>query len=72
MASTNSRQGAYGALYRYIVHYRDLDPGCPVFTQYYWAYDYEHAKEQFLNDGDNGWLILSITKERDTQAYRSY
>lgn len=48
---------------RYVISYRDQDPGCPVFRAVWRAYSAEHAEERFWesSDGDDGWQILSVT-----------
>jgi len=51
-------------MHKYRIKYRDLDPGCPVFTMHVKAYDRGHAEELFWDSdsGDDGWLIVSIKK----------
>jgi hypothetical protein len=52
---------------RYRIEYKDIDPGCPVFTMTVQAYDTEHAELIFWGE-DGGlpddweWEIVSIKR----------
>ena len=61
-----TKQGRYGTLYRFRIVYRDQhDPASPDFDWYTWAYDPNHAEDNFLDSDDEGWRILSINRVRE-------
>jgi ribosomal protein L20A (L18A) len=49
---------------KYVITYKDLDPGCPDFRIVIRAFSEDHAVEKFYADGDD-WDIVSIRRERD-------
>jgi hypothetical protein len=58
-----TKAGRYGTLYRYRATYTDpLDPGNPVGTWGCWAYNPDHAREQFAGVGDEGFQILKLQR----------
>jgi ribosomal protein L20A (L18A) len=48
---------------KYVITYKDLDPGCPDFRTVIRAFSEDHAVEKFYVDGDD-WDIVSIRRER--------
>lgn len=60
---------------RFIVRYTDEnDSGCPVMEWRCFAYDFEHAREKFIESdfdefGDwTGWNVLSVDRPRDASG----
>jgi hypothetical protein len=49
---------------RYRIHYRDLDPACPVFRCIVKAYSREHAREVFFDTDpdDPDWKIIKVER----------
>lgn len=65
-ATTTTKPGLYGTLYLFKITYTDDSPepnGFGEATCKLWAYDYEHARERFVDSDDEGWRILNIKKE---------
>ena len=61
-------------LSRYVIQYRDPDPGAPVFTWECRAYSHEDAKEQFrydctLDNWDDA-IIVSCRSWSQWERYR--
>jgi hypothetical protein len=44
---------------KYVITYKDPDPGCPNFRCVIKAYSEEHAIDKFFADDDH-WQIISI------------
>jgi hypothetical protein len=57
---------------RFIIRYRDEDPGSPIFTASRIAHDKADAEEKF-HDGywdGGGWVIVSIAAEIEGETLR--
>lgn len=61
--NTVTKEGEYGTLYLYEIHYTDSDdPGCPVFTTRKWGYDLNHVYDKWYAGDCDGWKIVSIKR----------
>jgi len=65
MSQTYYRKTKYGTQYQYQVTYRDIDPGCPLFSATYWAYDAKHALDRFWDSSpDDDWKVISVKRRK--------
>jgi len=60
-----TKPGTHGTLYLWtFVYTDDGDRGCSDFRGNTWAYDREHAVENFHNTDDDGWKLLKLFKAK--------
>jgi hypothetical protein len=66
-----TKAGKHGTLYLFRIVYRDRDdPASPDFVASKWAYDEAHAEESFDESGDEGWMIVTISRTRESSGPR--
>lgn len=56
-SSFRKKEGRYGTLYRYRIAYHHVSDADCEFVWYCWAYDTEHALDQFYDTPDDGWVV---------------